>query len=585
MLIYYKLSQLLTAEERRQVPLLLFFMIIGMIFEVVGVGVVIPIIALMTKPDFCANYENWLSMIGHPTQTQLVIFSMMLLAGLYLVKAACSVYLTWKQNKFIFDVQANLSGRLFMGYLNQPWTFHLARNSAQLILNITNEVSVLIETALQPGLVLITEGLVLLGVAVFMCCVSPIITLTVVIVFGLIAYILQHFSRKHIVRWGQARQHHEGLRVQHLQQGLGGAKDIKLLGREKDFFDQYNYHNLGYGQVGKKQKTLSELPRLWLELLANLGLVVTVLLMIAQNKTLDSLVPMLAFFAAAAFRLMPSINRLLGAVQNIRYCVPVINTLHDEIKLFNDVRPIIQNKNTLIFEHALTLEHVSFKYENTKTYVLDNLSLSISRGSSVGFIGASGAGKTSLIDVVLGLLPPEKGCVNVDGVSIYDNLRAWQNLIGYVPQTIYLIDDSVRRNIAFGLSNDLIDDAAVRRAVKAAQLEQFISNLPDGLDTLVGERGIRLSGGQRQRIGIARALYHEPEVLVLDEATSALDLDTEKEVMNAIDMLQGSKTLIIIAHRLSTVARCDRVYKIKNGQIIAEGDFDAVTQLEKPAIA
>jgi ABC-type multidrug transport system fused ATPase/permease subunit len=280
-------------------------------------------------------------------------------------------------------------------------------------------------------------------------------------------------------------------------------------------------------------------------------------------------VPTLALFSVAAFRLMPSVNRVLGAVQTLRYSLASINALYEEFKLA-DPGPAVHNIDGTAFQHDICLIGINYTYPNSVAPVLNGLSITIQKGESVGFIGPSGSGKSTLVDVILGLLPPSTGQVAVDGQDIQQNLRHWQNQIGYVPQSIYLTDDTLRRNVAFGVPNEQIDDVAIQSAIQAAQLDGFVANLPDGLETLVGERGIRLSGGQRQRIGIARALYHDPAVLVLDEATSSLDTATESDVMQAITTLQGTKTIIMVAHRLSTVKQCDRLYQLGQGRVPVE---------------
>ena len=293
--------------------------------------------------------------------------------------------------------------------------------------------------------------------------------------------------------------------------------------------------------------------------------------MIAQNKSMESLVPVLGLFAVSAFRLMPSANRLLNATQSVRFSFPAFINLYKEFCLLDETKSL-KEYSPLPFKKALVLDGVDFYYPLTEeTLVLKEISLSIKQGESIGFIGSTGAGKSTLVDIILGLLMPVAGVVKVDGVDIRTNLRGWQDKVGYVPQSIFLTDDTIRRNIAFGLSHDNIDEVAVVGALRAAQLEQFVNSLPEGLDTLVGEGGVRLSGGQRQRIGIARALYHNPSVLVLDEATSALDIATENDFMEAVCALKGDKTLIIVAHRISTVEHCDYLYKMQGGKIVQEG--------------
>jgi ABC-type multidrug transport system fused ATPase/permease subunit len=565
-----KLWGLLSVEERRKAIIVLVLMFIGMGLETLGVGLVIPALALLTQSDFDRNYpalQPTLQALGNPSRESLVVGGMLVLVGVYLIKTLFLALLAWQQTRFAFDVQARLSQRLFKVYLRQPYTFHLQRNSAQLIRNVINEVSQFIFGGLMPAMLLLTELLVLFGLCCLLLFVEPLGALIVVSVLSTAAWGFHQLTRRHIARWGEERQYHEGLRIQHLQQGLGGAKDVKLLGRETEFLDKYHVHNVQSARVGQLQTTLQQLPRLWLELLAVSGLAILVISMLAQERALEAVLPTLGLFAAAAFRLMPSVNRVLGAVQALRYGLPGIDTLRTEIKL---TTPEVDNTNGAIatFREKLELRQVSYAYPGVTESAVKGISLTIQRGESVGFVGTSGAGKSTLVDIFLGLLTPDTGEVQMDGKNIQEKIRNWQNQIGYVPQSIYLTDDTLRRNVAFGLSDEQIDDVAVQHAIKAAQLAEFVESQPNGLETLVGERGIRLSGGQRQRIGIARALYHDPGVLVLDEATSSLDTATEHDVMQAVRALHGSKTILIVAHRLSTVEHCDRLFRMEQGRLV-----------------
>lgn len=552
-------------------------MIAGMALETLCTGLVIPAIALLTHQDLSADYPQMqplLDALGNPAQAELILIVMLGLVGVYLVKNLFLAYLAWRQSRFAYGVQAQLSQRLFTTYLRQPYTFHLQRNSAQLIRNVTGEVSMFTD-AIVGSLNLATELMVLFGISCLLLVVEPLGTLITVLVLGGAAWIYHHGTRARIARWGKSRQLHDGLRMQHLQQGLGGAKDVKLLGREGDFLAQYRVHNLQSARVEQYQATVQLLPRLGLELLAVAGLATLAIVMLAQGR-MATIVPTLGLFAVAAFRLMPAVDRVLHAVQTLRYNAPVVNTLHEELKLAG-VEPVAgrrwhrgQDGTAPAFQTDIRLGNITYTYPAAATPALTDLTIRVRKGESVGFVGPSGSGKSTLVDVILGLLTPGTGQVAVDGKDIQPNLRAWQDQIGYVPQSIYLTDDTIRRNVAFGLPDDEIDDAQVRRAIRAAQLDEFVAGLPDGLETLVGERGIRLSGGQRQRIGIARALYHDPAVLVLDEATSALDTAAEHGVMQAVAALQGRKTILIVAHRLSTVGGCDRLYRLEQGRIVAE---------------
>jgi len=574
----HKLWALLTAEQRSAAIALFGLMLVGVALETLGIGLVIPALALMTQSDLAVRYPALaplLQRFGNFSHEQLVIAGMLILVAVYAVKALFLGFLAWRQSCFAYGVRADLSLRLFTGYLRQPYTFHLRRNSAQLLRNATNEVEIFIGNGLQSGLMLLTELLVLVGISALLLAIEPLGALLVVTTLGVAGWGFHRLTRHHILRWGEARQLHEGLRIQHLQQGLGSAKDVKLLGREEDFLTQFRLHNTGSARAEQSKQTLQQLPRLWLELLAVTGLAALVLVIIGQGKPLEALLPTLGLFAAAAFRLMPSVNRILGAGQSVRYGLPVIDTLYNELNLLKET-PAPQRGQPLPFRSVLTLEAVSFCYPSTEAPALREVSVSIPSGTSVGFVGQSGAGKSTLVDIFLGLITPDSGTVRVDGRDIQTNIRSWQDQIGYVPQSIFLTDDTVRRNVAFGLPNEQIDEAAVWRALRDAQLEQFVNDLPHGLDTLVGERGIRLSGGQRQRIGIARALYHEPPVLVLDEATSSLDTATERGVMESVRALRGRKTILIVAHRLSTVEHCDWLYRLERGRVVEEGEAAVV---------
>lgn len=564
-----KFWHLLNSRQRRAVVLLLCAMVMGMVLETLSIGVVIPAMALMTQDSLAVKYPiiaPWLVKLGNPTSNQLVVAGMLVLVAVYLVKVIFLSFLVWWQAKFVYELQAALSQRLFASYLRQPYSFHLQRNSAQLIRTTIGQVTELMGI-LQQSLLLITETLVLAGVLALLFVAEPLGTLTEVGILSLVIFSFARLTRSYSLRLGTTLQHHEGLRIQHLQQGLSGVKDVKLLGREDNFLNQYKVHNEGCAKVVQRYYTLQSLPRLWVELLAVIGLAVLVLVMLRQGKPLDVVLSALGLFAAATFRFMPSANRIFNAIQAVHYGQPVVDILHSELFLMKEPQPSSRHGQAIQFKDRLVLDDVSYTYPMAASPSLCEVSLSIPQGASVGFVGGSGAGKSTLVDLILGLLTPSSGVIRADGVDIQANLRSWQDQIGYVPQTIFLTDDTLRRNVAFGLSDDKINEAALWRAIHAAQLEQLVRSLPEGLDTIVGERGIRLSGGQRQRIGIARALYHDPSVLVLDEATSSLDMATESDVMDAVRALRGSKTILIVAHRLSTVEYCDVLFCLEGGKI------------------
>jgi ABC-type multidrug transport system fused ATPase/permease subunit len=572
MTIFQKLKFLFSRSQKRQLIIIGVLILIGMVLEMAGLGIMVPALAILLKTDIGKEYPSikpFLNLIGNPSQQKLVIIGMSFLVLLYLIKALFMLYLSSKQARFSAGLSSGLSRKLFLGYLKQPYSFHLQRNSAQLLRNIQNEVS-LFNSITQSVIVISTEFSMILSVALILIILEPIGAISITTFFGFSAIIFHRLTKKKLLVWGNQRQFHLGQINQHLLQGLGAVKDVKILGREKYFLEEFDQHNTAQAKIFAKVDTLAVVPRLYLELLTMIGMAGLVILMIIQSKPLDLLLPTLGVFMAAAFRMIPSVNRIMGSVQIIRYSQPVIENLYSEFSIIKKYEDSIKvnNESSTSFDNFLVVENLNFQYPSGIINALSEISIQIRRGESIGFIGPSGSGKSTLIDIILGLLTPNTGEIKVDEKSIHLNLREWQNKIGYVPQTIYLTDDTLRRNVAFGLPDELINNENVNRAIKAAQLEEFVAGQPDGLDTKVGERGIRLSGGQRQRIGIARALYHDPSVLVLDEATSALDTDTEKGVMSAVNALHGKKTILIVAHRLSTVENCDRLYKLEKGRIV-----------------
>jgi ABC-type multidrug transport system fused ATPase/permease subunit len=432
---------------------------------------------------------------------------------------------------------------------------------------------------IEPLLQIASECLVSGGLFLLLLIVEPIGSLLTVVLFGSFSIIFRRVTHQRIANWGGALNSHQRMIIQHLQQGFGGVKDVKILGREDYFVAGYKRDLSGNAYVQRKYAVAQTLPRFSMELLTIFCLGLLVSLMVLSDKALGDILPVLSLFGAAAFRLLPTLSQVLNSFMSIKLNRPIVSNLYVELGLPKS-KATTQKMKTK-FADSIKIEELCFSYANTDRDALNDVSIHIRRGEAVGLIGSSGSGKSTLVDVLLGLLDPTEGRVVVDGLDIRENLRWWQDQIGYVPQSIFLIDDTLRRNVAFGLPKDQINDNAVNSAICSAQLEEFVASLPEGMETVVGERGVRLSGGQRQRIGIARALYHNPHVLVLDEATSSLDTETEHGVMQAVQALQGDKTVIIVAHRLSTVEYCDRLYRLENAQIVDEGTFSEVTSRTK----
>ena len=569
---------ILTQKERRNLIWIFSLMLFGTLLETFSLGLVVPVVGLLTKSDYLKSHPRIDELLNYPSQTQFVVGAMLLLVLVYVVKSIFLIGSLWVQYGYSTAVTKRLGRTLFENYLKQPFTFHLQRNSATLIRNSQNSASVMSGT-IDPILSIAADALVTTGMMVLLLVIEPKGTIITILVFALSSLALRRFSSRRIRLWGEAQNFHKGKIIQHLQQGFGGVKDVKILGRENYFVTQYSDHLDGNANVLRRFSLAQAVPRFGLEILMMIGLASLVSTMVLSGQELTGILPVLGLFGAAAFRLLPAVNRSILSAQTINLNRPLVDGVAADLGL--SISTASMNNLHSHLASSISVQDLSFSYEMTSTQALTEVSINISRGEAVGLVGPSGSGKSTLVDILLGLLEPTSGRVLIDGSDIHDNLRGWQDQIGYVPQSIFLTDDTLRRNVAFGLPKDQIDDNALTSAIRSAQLEDFVASLPDGLDTIVGERGVRLSGGQRQRIGIARALYNNPDVLVLDEATSSLDTDTEHGVMQAVQALQGEKTVIIVAHRLSTVEYCDRLYRLENARIVDEGTFSEVTSRTK----
>ena len=553
-------------------------MLFGTVLETFSLGLVVPVVGLLTKSEYLKSHPRINELLNYPSQTQFVVGAMLLLVLVYVVKSIFLIGSLWVQYGYSTAVTKRLGRTLFENYLKQPFTFHLQRNSATLIRNSQNSASVMSGT-IDPILSIAADALVTTGMMVLLLVIEPKGTIITILVFALSSFALRRFSSRRIRLWGEAQNFHKGKIIQHLQQGFGGVKDVKILGRENYFVTQYSDHLDGNANVLRRFSLAQAVPRFGLEILMMIGLASLVSTMVLSGQELTGILPVLGLFGASAFRLLPAVNRSILSAQTINLNRPLVDSVAADLGL--SISTASMNNLHSHLASSISVQDLSFSYEMTATQALTEVSIDISRGEAVGLVGPSGSGKSTLVDILLGLLEPTSGRVLIDGSDIHDNLRGWQDQIGYVPQSIFLTDDTLRRNVAFGLPKDQIDDNALTSAIRSAQLEDFVASLPEGLDTIVGERGVRLSGGQRQRIGIARALYNNPDVLVLDEATSSLDTETEHGVMQAVQALQGKKTVIIVAHRLSTVEYCDRLYRLENARIVDEGTFSEVTSRTK----
>ncbi|WP_405196550.1 ABC transporter ATP-binding protein [Virgibacillus necropolis] len=574
-----KILSLFNKREKKKLLILFFMMIIAALFETVGIGLIIPFVGIVTNPSIIqeeAILSNIYDLFNFQSTTSFIIFSVALLLTTFVLKNLYLLLFNYAQFRVILNQQVKLSRDLFKEYLIKPYTFHLQRNTADLLRNVNGEVSKVFQGIVISGFQLFTEILVTICILVLLLVTAPVATIVASILLGGSVFLFFTILRKKISYLGEEQQKVSGTMIKWVNQGLGASKEVKVSGKENFFIKAYTGQSQIKANNSRYMKMLEQVPRLFIETLLVSIVLITMLIVVFQGTSTTEVVSTMALFAMAAFRLMPSITRVVALITTIRYSQPALSIVYDD--LFNnkeeylttpyDAKSALINKGEKTFLDSIKLNLVTFRYPKQNAYSIKDVSLTIPIGQSVAFIGESGAGKTTLVDIILGLFQPESGSVLVDGKNLYDQKSLWQQKIGYIPQSIYLSDDSIRGNIAFGVDSGQIEDDEVWKALDQAQLKEFVESLPDQLETSVGERGVRLSGGQRQRIGIARALYHNPEILFMDEATSALDTNTEREIMKAIDSLKTEKTLIIIAHRLSTIENCDIVFKISNGRLV-----------------
>lgn len=561
-----KIFVLLSNKQKKALIFLFFLMFVSMILEIFSIGLILPALSLIDNPDIITKYSFFRELYiyyNEPSYNTLIIFVIITLCLFYLLKTICITFVTWKQLQLSFGIQVELSHQLYKNYLNNDYSFHFSRNSSTLIRNVTIEIDQF-GGAITASLNLIAEILIVIGLGLLLLIYQPISTLILGLALGISSLLFFKIIRNSVYIWGKARQFHQGQRIQYIQQGLGAIKQIKILNKEDNFIKNYNVHNKENGRVNMLEHLMTRIPRFFLELIAVFCFAGLIAILLIEGS--NQIIPTVGLFAGAAFRLLPSVSRIVGSAQGLRYSLPSVDVLFEEFDNKYQTQKEESIKN-ISFTRSLEIKNVSFQYDESISKNLHDINFKVNFGDSIGFIGESGSGKSTLMDIIIGLIDPQEGEILVDNISIEKGLNSWQSQIGYVPQDIYMIDDSLTKNIALGLDNDEIDIQKVRNAIQLSQLEDFVNTLPQGLETEMGERGIRLSGGQLQRVGIARALYNNPKILIFDEASSALDAATEEKIIKEIDQLKRDKTILIISHRLSTLQHCDFVYEIKDGKI------------------
>lgn len=566
---------LLDPPARRRVVISLGGSIAIAFLDVLSLALVLPFVQSLAAPTSVIDIpivSDVFDLRGGAGRGQLVAVGGCII-GLFVVRGVFAIVFVRWQFAFLSVSEARMAARLLRRYVDAPYAFHLERNSAELIRNVQAAVPVFFSNVVIAYLTIATDLIVTLAVSVALIVQEPGITALAVVLAAIVGYGYQRWSAPRALHIGSENNRFAKESHQHIQQTLDGVKEVKSLGREREFVEVFHSTRVGWATVKGQQYFLQQLPRYYVET-AMMVIVLAISLALISTRPGDEALAVLALFAAAGFRLMASLNRILQSLVQLKVGTEQTKVVKHDFDTYQSLEATDSDLSRLELRDALRIDGVVFRYATAKEPALNGISLQVRLGEFIGIVGRSGSGKTTLVDVILGLLEPESGSVTVDAVDISTELRAWRQTIGYVPQTIYLTDDSLRRNIAFGLRDDEVDDAAIGDAIRRAQLTDLVAELPNGVDTFVGERGVRLSGGQRQRIGIARALYRRPAVLVLDEATSALDADTESLISDTLEELRGSVTVITIAHRLSTVRACDRLMLLENGRLAAEGSFD-----------
>lgn len=581
-----KILALLNRKERWQFLTLIGAVLVMGLLQVASVASVVPFVSILSNPDSVhqSTVMRWLFNMTRFENFHAFLFLVgSLVLGIVVVSNAFTMATIWLMTHFARGTQHRLSTTLLQSYLNRPYVYYLRQNSTELGKNILAEVQLLSSGILSPALDLIGYGVSALFVLGFLMWMDPLTGPLVVGVIGGGYALVYAVARRILSAAGQRRMDANRDRYKIVNEAFAAIKDVKLLGRETSFVARFIEPSGLFARANMTRDVVMQLPHHGLEVVAFGGLLSIVLFLIAMKGGIQEFIPLFAAYAFGAYRIMPALQRLFQGVSQVRFNQVVVDTIYLDMMedcYLTDGLPKRSDgrRERLPFQHSIRLENVTFTYPDSTEPSIQDLNLTILRGSSLGIVGRTGAGKTTLLDILIGLLEPQKGHLVIDGVVLEKpSLRSWQNMIGYVPQHIHLCDDTVARNIAFGIPPDEIIMESVERAARIANLHDFVTKeLPDGYDTVVGERGIRLSGGQRQRVGIARALYHDPEVLVLDEATSALDGSTEEAVQQAIAHLAGRKTVIIVAHRLTTIRDCDAVYLMEGGRFVAEGTYDGL---------
>ena len=581
MQIIKKLLYLLTPKEQRNASLLM-IMVLGMAFlDMLGVASILPFTTVLSNPDlidsniFLNKAFITAKTFGVETKQDFIFILGILVFIVLIVSLVFKALTLYIQTLFVLMRTHSIARRLVEGYLNQPYSWFLNRNSSELGKNILSEVSTVTSSGMNTLIELIKQYLVTFAILGLLIIYDPKLTLIAIFTLGGVYGLIYFFTRVILKRLGKEHFDANEARFKSLSEAFGSAKEIKMGGLEKTFVERFSIPSLVIARNLSLKEFISNMPRFLLEALVFGGMILVILYLMVKSGSFVNSVPTIALYAFAGYRLMPALQKIYSSTTTLRFAGPAVDNMYEDFKKLKPL-DLNQEKNILKFTKNIALKNIHYNYPNTSRKVLKNINLNIPVNSTVGIIGPTGCGKTTAVDVILGLLEAQEGTLEVDNQIIdKKNVRSWQRSIGYVPQHIYLADDTIAANIAFGAESENIQQINVERASKIACVHDFVTNeLPLKYQTSVGERGVRLSGGQRQRIGIARALYHNPKILILDEATSALDIDTEKAVIDAINKINKEITIILITHRLNTLKNCDIIFKFDKGEIVDKGTFN-----------
>jgi ATP-binding cassette, subfamily B, bacterial PglK len=583
-----KVLKLLTALERKRLLMLIGVMIVSAIVEVAGIASIMPFLGLITNPGMVQENKilhYFYTALNFKSTNRYLIFVGVIVLFILIVSNLLVFTTNWGLARFSWMRSHSISSRLLFNYLYQPYKFFLNQNTALLGKNILSEVSLVVKGVFIPFLDILSRGIVAIFIFTMLVIVKPLLALSLIIILGG-AYTLTYRIIKHRLNIiGKVRHETNAYRFKAINEAFGDIKLVKLMGYENFFIKRYSLCSVEYAKSNATNNIIELIPKYIVEVLAFGGIIVVVLYLLATGGGLGELLPLIGLYAFSMYRLLPSIQAIFAGTAMIRFNSKALDALYFDMFSFSNTDIYSSNKKiqAIPFKKELKFENVTFIYPEAAKPIIKNLNIKIDINTSVAFVGVTGAGKTTLANIILGLLKPDSGRITVDGTEINDeNTPSWQKNLGYIPQDIYLQDDTIKRNITFGIPDQKVNIDSVIQAAKIANIHDFIENqLPDKYDTIVGERGVRLSGGQKQRIGIARAIYSNPGVLVLDEATSALDGATEKDVFKAIENIAKTKTLIIIAHRLTTIQDCDVIYVMDNGNMVGEGTYNDLMESNK----